>query len=118
MLFQDEDEPAAADPMDQSTRAQEEESFQYARPAHVLILDQGHDAIAINRDVTGYDEPSYAILSGYSVKMPVWKGVMDRPLSYMEPGIVGGLISSMYPWVSRAVYSCFRDYYYVLLFIV
>lgn len=51
-LFQDEDEPAAANPMDQSTRTLEEESFQaalaYARPAHVLILDRGHEAIARN----------------------------------------------------------------------
>lgn len=43
----------------------EEESFQaalaYARPTHVLILDRGHDAIAVNLDATGYDEPTYAI---------------------------------------------------------
>lgn len=118
-LFRDEDE-SAANFMDQSTRTLEEESFQaalaYARPTHILILDRGHEAIAVNLDATGYDEPNYAILYARSVRRSFWEGFVDRILSYMALGHRGR--THLFDIPLDAVCSCFRDYYYVLLFIV
>lgn len=66
-------------------------------------------------DATGYDDFNYAISYGCSVRRPVWEGFVDRTLFYMEPGHRGW--THLFDIPLDAVYSCFKDYYYVLLFI-